>query len=188
MDFVFSQDLKLYVVMADIAFVLFVALALMGGIVAVGAKQLIHSVLGLIMSLVGVAGLYVYLGNHFIAAMQILIYVGAVSISMVFAVMLARPPKVMEQKPLRSATKMAVGALTALFATYMVGRVVVSHQWEAAGEIVSHGTMREIGTNLLTRNVLVFELISLVLLVAICGSVVVARRGRGVSEETGGNR
>ena len=64
----------------DAAFILFAVIAVAGGIIAVGAKQLIHAVLGLVLSLFGVAGLYVYLGNQFIAAMQILIYVGAVAI------------------------------------------------------------------------------------------------------------
>ena len=99
MDYTFPSDMQSLVLLADIAFIAFIAMTLLGGICAVGAKQLIHAVLGLILSLIGVAGLYVYLGNHFIAAMQILIYVGAVSISMVFAVMLARPPKDAEQSP-----------------------------------------------------------------------------------------
>jgi len=92
MNVTFDPSLKLYVYLADAAFVGFALLALLGGVVAVGAKRLIHAVLGLATSLIGVAGLYVYLGTHFIAAMQILIYVGAVCISLTFAVMLARPP------------------------------------------------------------------------------------------------
>jgi NADH:ubiquinone oxidoreductase subunit 6 (subunit J) len=181
MDFSFNPDLKLYVLLADVAFIAFIAMTLLGAIVAVGAKQLIHAVLGLVLSLAGVAGLYVYLGNHFIAAMQILIYVGAVSISMVFAVMLARPPTEAKQKPLIMATKIAPAAIVALFGGFTVGRAVLAHDWVAAKTITSQGTMVEIGTNLLTKNVLVFELISLVLLVAIMGSVIVAKRGRGTA-------
>lgn len=187
MDFAFNPDLKFYVMLADIAFFAFVAMALLGGIVAVGAKQLIHAVLGLVLSLAGVAGLYVYLGNHFIAAMQILIYVGAVSISMAFAVMLARTPHEEKLNPMRSAIKIASGALVGLGSAYVVGRAVLAHAWVKAPEIVSQGTLQDIGEGLLTRYVLVFELISLVLLVAIAGAVVVAQRGRGTSGDTGGN-
>ena len=181
MDFSFNPDLKFYVLLADVAFVAFIAMTLLGAIVAVGARQLIHAVLGLVLSLAGVAGLYVYLGNHFIAAMQILIYVGAVSISMVFAVMLARPPKEAEMNPLMQATKMAPAAIVALFGGFTVGRAVIAHHWEAAKVVTVEGTVTQIGTNLLTKNMLVFELISIVLLTAIMGSVVIAKRGRGTA-------
>jgi NADH-quinone oxidoreductase subunit J len=188
MNFAFDPSLQFYVTLADIAFAGFVALALIGGIIAVGAKKLIHAVLGLIVSLTGVAGLYVYLGNHFIAAMQILIYVGAVSISMVFAVMLARTPEEeVKEKPAQFAAKIASGALVGLFAAYVVGRAVLNNEWKKAAEVTSYGSVAEIGEQLLTRHAFVFELISLVLLVAIAGSVVVASRGRGTPSNSGGN-
>ncbi len=186
MDFTFATEQKFLVLIADIAFVGFIVATLFGGIVAVGARQLIHAVLGLIMSLMGVAGLYVYLGNHFIAAMQILIYVGAVSISMVFAVMLARPPEDAKAKPLMFATKIGSGAVIALFAAFVVGRAVIAHPWVKAATVVKEGTIRQIGENLLTTNVFVFELISLVLLVAITGSVIIAKRGRDNTDQQGG--
>ena len=99
MNFTFDPSLSLYIHLADLAFVAFGVLALLGGLTAVAARRLIHAVLGLATSLVGVAGMYVYLGTHFIAAMQILIYVGAVCISITFAVMLARAPSEEEQDP-----------------------------------------------------------------------------------------
>lgn len=175
----FSPDLSLYVTLADASFIVFVLATLAGAILAVGTRQLIHAVLGLILSLAGVAGLYVYLGNPFIAMMQVLIYIGAVSISLVFAVMLARPPQLARENPMRFPAKLATGLIVGLFAAFVVGREVLANHWVAAEKVVSTGTVPEIGKNLLTSNVLAFELISLVLLVAITGSVVVARRGRG---------
>ena len=179
MDFSFDPDLKLYVYLADAAFVGFAALTLLGGVIATGAKQLIHAVLGLITALVGVAGLYAYLGTHFLAAMQILIYVGAVSISLTFAVMLARPPKEAEKAPLLTSTKVATGLVVALFSTLVLGTVVLSTDWVPAGKVVKEGSIQQVGERLLTDYALGFELISLVLLVAIVGSVVLARQGRG---------
>ncbi len=180
MNFTFDPSLKLYVHLADAAFVGFALLALLGGVVAVGAKRLIHAVLGLATSLVGVAGLYVYLGTHFIAAMQILIYVGAVCVSLTFAVMLARPPSEAERNPLIVPTKVGAGFVVALFAGLVLGSAVLSTHWEAAAEIAPNsGSIEAVGMRLLTSYAFVFELISLVLLVAIVGSVVLARRGRG---------
>lgn len=180
MTYIFDSSLAFYVYLADAAFVGFALLALVGGVVAVGAKKLIHNVLGLATSLVGVAGLYVYLGNHFIAAMQILIYVGAVCISITFAVMLARTPQEEERDPLRLPVKVAAGFVTALFAGLLMGAIVLRAPWTAA-ETVVDGAIAHVGTRLLTSYALVFELISLVLLVAIVGSVVLARRGRGLA-------
>ncbi len=174
--------------MADVAFIGFIAMTLAGGLVAITAKQLIHAVLGLVLSMIGVAGLYIFLANPFIAAMQVLIYVGAVSISMVFAVMLARPPHEVKKKTLRGATKYALGALVATFTGVAIGNTLLKQQWVAAKEVVREGTTLEIGKLLLTDNILAFELISLVLLVAIVGSVVIARRGRCPAVETGGEQ
>ena len=186
MDFTFDPSLKFYVHLADVAFLGFAALALLGGIIATGAKRLIHAVLGLITSLVGVAGLYVYLGTHFIAAMQILIYVGAVSISLTFAVMLARPPQSAEKGPKWAPTKVAAGMVVALFAGLVLGTTVLSTPWTpstAAAPVlvegITNGSIAHVGYRLLTDYALVFEMISLVLLVAIVGSVVLARQGRG---------
>jgi NADH-quinone oxidoreductase subunit J len=178
MNYAFDPSLRLYVYLADAAFVGFAALALVGGIAAVGARRIIHAVLGLATSLVGVAGLYVYLGTHFIAAMQILIYVGAVCISLIFAVMLARPPSEAENSPLLVPTKVGTGFVVALFAALVLGSAVLRTQWTAADTVVE-GTITQVGERLLTNYALVFELISLILLVAIVGSVVLASRGRG---------
>ena len=179
MNYTFDPKLALYVHLADAAFVGFALITLMGGVIAVGAKKLIHAVLGLILSLVGVAGLYVYLGSPFLAAMQILIYVGAVCISIVFAVMLARTPHEQEQQPLRLPGKITAGFVVARFSGLVLGTAVVSTHWVPAAIVGIDGTPRDIGVRLLTRYAFVFELISLVLLVAIVGSVVLARRGRG---------
>jgi len=179
MNFTFDPSLRLYVHLADVAFVAFAATALLGGVVAVGARQLIHAVLGLVMSLVGVAGLYVYLGTHFIAAMQILIYVGAVCISLIFAVMLARPPSEMDKNPLLMPTKLGAGFVVALFAGLVLGTAVLSTRWVPAEQVTVDGSIAHVGERLLTSYAFVFELISLVLLVAIVGSVVLAKRGRG---------
>lgn len=179
MEFTFDPSLRFYVYLADAAFVGFAALALLGGIVAVGSRWLIHAVLGLAASLIGVAGMYVYLGTHFIAAMQVLIYVGAVCVSLIFAVMLARPHSEMERKPGLVATKVGTGFVAALFSALVLGTAVMRAPWRAAPTVTVEGTIGQVGERLLTSYAFVFELISLVLLVAIVGSVVVASRGRG---------
>ncbi len=179
MNYTFDPRLAFYVHLADAAFVGFALLALVGGVIAVGAKKLVHAVLGLITSLVGVAGLYIYLGSHLLAAMQILIYVGAVCISIVFAVMLARTPQEEEANPLRLPGKIGAGFTVALFVGLVLGQAVVRWPWKAAAAVAVDASAKNVGSRLLTSYAFVFELISVVLLVAIIGSVVLARHGRG---------
>lgn len=179
MTFTFDPKLQFYVHLADAAFLGFAIVALVGGVVAVGAKKLIHAVLGLALCLSGVAGIYVYLGTHFIAAMQILIYVGAVCISLSFGVMLARPPSEAEKEPLRLPGKVAGGFVAGLFCALVLGTAVLSHDWKPAPEVTVDASIGLVGRRLLTSYAFVFELISLVLLIAIVGSVVLAKRGRG---------
>ena len=74
---------------AEIIFLVFVAATFFGAAVAVTTRRLIRSVAGLALCLMGVAGLYYFLSSPFLAFMQILIYVGAVCVTLVFAIMLA---------------------------------------------------------------------------------------------------
>ena len=77
----------LYQYITEALFFAFILLVFFGGLLAVRTRILIHAVLGLAVSLLGVAGLYFYLGSPFLAMMQILIYVGAVCIMIVFGLL-----------------------------------------------------------------------------------------------------
>ena len=77
--------------MATAGFILVVALTILGALIAVGARNIFHNVLGLAVALFGVSGLFVYLNSPFVALMEILIYVGAICIAICFAVMLSEP-------------------------------------------------------------------------------------------------
>ena len=72
------------------AFGLYLLLIIVGGLAAIMAKSLVRALVGLIMTLFGVAGMYFLMAAPFIALMQILIYVGAVSVLIFFAIMLTR--------------------------------------------------------------------------------------------------
>ena len=76
---------------AQMAFWMLVGLTFAGAAIAVFPRNILHNVLGLALALAGVGGFYLYLGSFFIALMQLLIYVGAITIAIVFAIMLSRP-------------------------------------------------------------------------------------------------
>ena len=75
--------------LAGLVFLLFVATTVCGGVIATNSVRLTRAVTGLAMCLIGVAGLFYFLNSPFLAAMEMLIYVGAVCVTIVFAIMLA---------------------------------------------------------------------------------------------------
>lgn len=149
-----------------------VALACGGALVAVLPRNIIYSIFGLIMSLTGVAGLYIFLGSEFVAMMQLLVYVGAICITIVFAVMLSEPARV--TKPPRSPFKILVSAVASILVFVAFVFMVIRTPWVEAGSRIGDWSVHRVGQMLLTRFELVFELISLVLLLAIVGAVITA--------------
>ncbi|MCP4673761.1 MAG: NADH-quinone oxidoreductase subunit J [Desulfobacula sp.] len=166
-----------YQIIAQIMFVASILLTITGALLAVNAKILMHSVLGLAVCLLGVAGLYFYLGSMFLALMQVMIYVGAVCIVLVFGIMVGHTPN-------ESAKKNDIGrnTLLGLVASGIAGLGLVitifgRTSWETPAA-VGDFSMEWIGENLLLKYCLAFELISVVLLIAIVGSIILAKSGR----------
>jgi NADH:ubiquinone oxidoreductase subunit 6 (subunit J) len=157
------------------------ALAVIGALFAVGLKNIFHNILGFALALLGVAGLFLTLGSDFLAIVLLLVYVGALGIAMVYAVMLSQPldaPRIP-----RSIPKVLGAALLAAMAGAALWLVVRAAPFPPQGgalEVSPQWT----GYRLLSDYVLAFELISVLLVVAMIGAVMVARRdpaqgGRG---------
>ncbi|RUM46913.1 MAG: NADH-quinone oxidoreductase subunit J [Desulfocapsa sp.] len=159
-----------------VIFLIMCAVTLIGGIIACASERLVRAVSGLAVCFIGVAAIYYYLNSPFVAMMQMLIYVGAVCITIAFAIMLAAPEE--NKKPGPSGPLSGpLGLVTSGLAAFgMIGlainTVFVSTPKENAG------TIKLIGVELLTTYSMVFELVSIVLLIAILGSLVIARHGR----------
>lgn len=167
-------------VLASVIFVISVLAMLGGAILAVVAHRIIRCVCGLALCCIGLAGLYVFLGNPFLALMQVLIYVGAVCITIVFAVMLAEPDEPAEPSTAHGA---GVWLPLALVVSTAVGAglawVAARGSWVVPAARGSDGSLKAIGVALLTTHSLAFEVISVVLLVAIVGALAIAHGGRG---------
>jgi len=160
-------------------FLLCLATTAGGALFAVLTTRLIRSVCGLAMACVGLAGLYYFLHSPFLAMMEILIYVGAVCVTIVFAVMLAEPDEPKDDETSGAALfwgGMAVLVAVAVF--WGLWRLGVGANWTLAHDPVNDASVKAIGVSLLTTYSLAFELISLALLVAILGALAIARTGR----------
>jgi NADH:ubiquinone oxidoreductase subunit 6 (subunit J) len=165
--------------LATMAFLMVVAMTLVGALIAVGARNIFHNVLGLALSLIGVAGLFVYLNSPFVALMEILIYVGAICIAICFAIMLSQPLYI--KGPPRSLLKGLGALLGAGSVLAFLALLTKKTKWLPAAERSQDWSITTIGHYLLTNYVLIFEVISLLLLVAMLGAIVTARNGRGSS-------
>jgi len=162
--------------MVGVVFLVMVALTLTGAVIACNSVRLVRSVAGLILCFVGVAGLYFFLNSPFIAMMQILIYVGAVAVTIAFAIMLAAPEQKKKQGPMGPLAG-PLGFATAALLSGSLAVLVWRTDWPVR-EKLNDGSVKNIGIQLLTDHMMVFELISLVLLIAILGALVIARGGR----------
>jgi NADH-quinone oxidoreductase subunit J len=151
-----------------------------GAAVATAAvRNLIYSVLFLVMTFGGVAGLFVTLSADFLAVTQVLIYAGAISVLILFAIMLT--PRA-ERRNAEGFLRLPAAALAAVVAVLLVF-AALDTQWNIADRGGFEQTARTIGDLLLDRYVLAFEVASVLLLAAIVGAIVLARPER--TEEEG---
>jgi len=156
----------------------FVVLTIAGALVAALSRQMVRSVCGLALSSVGLAGLYYFLASPFLALMHILIYVGAVCVVIMFAIMLAEPQEQRISPRYEAIVATAGLVIAGLFSGIFIV-LIVKTAWLSPAQQVNSGSVQDLGRALLTRYGFAFELISVVLLLAILGALVVARSGRG---------
>jgi NADH:ubiquinone oxidoreductase subunit 6 (subunit J) len=158
----------------DIVFALIGGIAAASGILAVTTRQLIHSALWLVVCLGTLAGCYVVLGAELVALVQALIYVGAVIVLVLFALMLTRAPIGANRHlgtPLLQRILAAVlgTATTALLAAMLIP--LVGEQPVTPG----NGSTNAVATAIFGTWVWPFELLSLLLLVALIGAFAIAK-------------
>ncbi len=139
------------------------------GVVAV--RDLIRAVVLLITSFLGVAGLYITLSADFVAVVQVLIYAGAISVLILFAIMLT--PRASRDN---SETFLQIpGLLLAGLVTFAIAFVSLETEWSEANNSFPEDTAAVIGEALLDKYVLPFEMASVLLLVAMLGSILLVR-------------
>jgi NADH-quinone oxidoreductase subunit J len=166
-------------VAAVAAFAFYVLVMLAGGLMAIGCRNLVRAMLGLVLTFLGVAGMYLLLASPFLAFMQLLIYVGAVCVLIFFAIMLTKNTGEGEESKLPSPATAVYGILAGLLPLLVLGPLVVAGADRLPQVAYGQTDTRLLGEGLITRDVVGFELISIILLVAMAGAVFLAWRKPG---------
>ena len=150
-----------------VAFWLLAALTLGSALAVVAVRDLIRAVVLLITSFLGVAGLYITLSADFVAVVQVLIYVGAVSVLMLFAIMLTpRASRINAETFFR-----IPGILLAGLVAFTISLVSLDTDWTVVERGGFEETASAIGEALLDKYVLPFEMAAVLLLVAMLGAI-----------------
>ncbi len=147
---------------------------LFGALFTAMSGSMIYSLMSLIVTMFGIAGLYIFLNAPFIAMMQILIYVGAICILIVFAVMIAGP-HYLHMKPPRgwnTTSKLLVAMFVPVFTFFVFVKFLMGTF--KTGSHLSTITAKDLGRSLFDQYTLPFELISLLIVVSIIGAIMLA--------------
>ncbi len=156
----------------DIAFYVIAGLLIVSAFAVVTLPRIVHSALALIFFFLNVAALYVLLNAEFIAAVQVIIYVGAVAVLFLFAIMLTSRSYLPDSNPTNRQWAIAGITSAALLFVFLV--VLTGTQWPAAGEPPQY-TTESLGQLLLNEFILPFEIAAVLLLIAMIGAIVIAK-------------
>ncbi|MCC5877302.1 MAG: NADH-quinone oxidoreductase subunit J [Candidatus Sumerlaeia bacterium] len=160
---------------ATLVIAAFMILAMAGAIYAALVPHTLHCIIGLGLTLFGVAGIYLYLGSPFVAAMQILIYIGGISVAMVFALMLSVS---LAKKMKHSEIKVILSSIAAILFLAVMARLIMTTEFPLREEPAGAAAwgVEQIGHGFLTTYSPLFIGLAICLSVAIIAAVLVARR------------
>ena len=163
-------------------FYVFAAMTLVGGILTITRRSAIHSAISLIVSLLGVAGLYLLQQAEFLFAVQIILYVGGIMVLFLFVIMLvnldlaAKEKQFSGQWPVALAAVAAVCAVVGYFLYRGQGAFHIAEKTSNSTLAAVLGNTESISDSLFSEYLLPFEIASILLLVAVVGSVVMAKK------------
>jgi NADH-quinone oxidoreductase subunit J len=165
---------------AQIIFFVMTAFTIGGALGVVFSQNLFHSALYLVLSFFGVTGYYVLLSAGFLAVVQLLVYIGAIAILILFAIMFAR--RLMDLGESQNTHQWWLSLPIALVLWLVLLGVVISVDWPESGAEPSGDTVLELGQAFLGSYLIPFEVVSILLSVALIGAIFLAREKLDVEE------
>ncbi len=158
----------------DLIFGLFCLITVGGAVYVLWSKHVLYAAYGLLLTFLGVAGIFVFAGAEFVSAAQIMIYVGGILVLLVFGIMLSSRKKdgvghlTVENAPRGTGVRTAVllSAVLVLLLSRLIFSAEVNGQWLA---------IKQLGLSLMTTYVVILEVIGILLLMALVGATYLAK-------------
>jgi NADH-quinone oxidoreductase subunit J len=158
-------------------FYLLSGLAVLGGLLVVTRKNPVHSALALILTLLALAGLYLMLYAPFVAGVQIILYAGGIMVLFLFVIMLVNIDRSIKEEQFNKQWIAGILAAVALFGLFVaVFSRAKSFFPSGLAQLPEDSNTQQVGQLLYTNYMFAFEIASLLLLVAIIGAVVMAKK------------
>jgi NADH-quinone oxidoreductase subunit J len=165
---------------STIIFYLLAALTLGCGLLSVSTRQIFRAAIYLLFSLIGIAGIYFWLDYQFIAAVQIVVYVGGIVVLIIFSIFLTQQAG--DKLPKQKIGRKIFSALAVFCGFALTMLQVYQHSFYESAETPVPATVSNIGTRMLSVKdggyALPFEVISILLLAALIGCIVIALRSK----------
>jgi NADH-quinone oxidoreductase subunit J len=162
----------------QIFFYLFAAVILAGAVLTITQRNAVHSAIFLIMTLLGVAGLYLHLHAEFLAGVQVILYVGGIMVLFLFVVLLVNLDQAARERQFSQQWIVALAAVAVLGVElgYFVYQGSSAFNFPPPAAPAKIGNTQQIGNVLFQNYLLPFEIASILLLVAMVGAVVMAKK------------
>lgn len=156
-----------------LAFFVLALIALSGGVLMINLKKVVHVIVALSFTFLSIAGLYVLLSAEFVAFVQVLMYSGAVTIVMLFGIMLTKHDDKEEKASNRLRTTAAFIGAVIFFIIMFIG--INDLSLGTASMTLHENNTRQIGVEIFSKYVIAFETVGVILLVALVGAVALAK-------------
>ena len=157
-----------------IAFMALAIVAVMGGVLLLNLSKVVHMVVALVFTFISIAGIFILLSAEFLAVAQILLYSGAITIIMLFGIMLTRHDDASEPKTgIVRKVLLLLGVLGFAFTVY-IG--IYGLDFGDLPNTLHEKNTEQIGVALYSKYIIPFELTSVLLLAALIGAIVLARK------------
>ncbi len=159
--------------MADIVFWFIAAFTIISALFVVLNNQLLYSAVALLFTLFGVASLYIFLWADFIAGVQLIVYIGGILVLIIFGIMLTN--RISSVRLSQTNVQQGIGGVVSIWLLILLSLVITKTPWLQKEMVEPVTTVNDIGILLLTKYLLPFEAVSLLLLGALIGAAILSR-------------
>jgi len=158
---------------AELIFFLIAAGTIVFAFLTVNSRDIFHSAVWLSMTLLNIAGIYFFLGAEFVGVIQVLVYIGGIITLFVFAIKLTAQ---IGEKTIVQVNRQVIPAILVCIAfLFSLVSVIRSYPWAATQPTAEAISLKQIGQSLMTVYVLPFEFMSLILLGAMIGAIIIGK-------------